>query len=314
MAELAYLQVSRVCNQKCVFCSNPENGRVIPWPEAKKLIDRFKVQKAAGVIMTGGEPTMNPGLARLIAYSLEQGLPVRLITNGQKTAGLKYFKSLQAAGLRHMHVSVHSPRAEVQAGFSQNPDSLPNIMRTLDNAGRLGVRVDINTTINRKNAPELEVLARWIVERWPFVRHYVWNNFDPRMNPVSLNPELVPRLRDFEVSLHRAMAYLDSVGRTFRAERVPLCYMSEFPHRSTETRKFVKKEARSIYFLDEKGLRDQDRMSWTYGKCARCRECRLDPVCAGLYEMDVYYSSAELCPSFLSPKEVARRVLEDRDA
>ncbi len=311
MAELAYLQVARVCNQKCVFCSNPANGRVIPWKEAAAMVDSFAQAGAAGVILTGGEPTLFPELPRLVARAKEKGLPPRLITNGQKTASFSYLKSLADAGLNHLHVSVHSHKDEVQASLSGNPRSLAKIGRTLEHAGRLGLRVDINTVINKENAGHLSGLVRWLTGKFPYLKHFVWNNLDPLMNTASLNPGIVARLSDFEVELHRAMEFLDSTGRTFRVERVPLCYMSEFPHRSTETRKIVKNEGRRIYFLDEKGLRVQDRTSWSYGKSDRCRSCRLEPLCAGLYQMDVYYDSSELCPVFTDPEEVSRRVQED---
>ena len=311
MAELAYLQVSRVCNQKCVFCSNPANGRVITWDEAATWIDSFAKDGAAGVILTGGEPTLFPELPRLIAYAVSRKLVPRLITNGQKTADLGYLRSLARAGLAHMHLSIYSCRPEVQARLSSNPDSLGNIRRSLRHAGKLGIRVDINTVISKANAGHLSELVRWVVAQAPQVRHFVWNNLDPRMIRAAVNEEFVPRLRDFEVELHKAMTWLAATGRSFRVERVPLCFMSEFPHRSTETRKFVKEEGRRIYFLDEKGLRVQDRSAWTYQKSERCRLCRLEALCAGLYQLGVYYSEAELCPVFTDPAWVARRVRED---
>jgi hypothetical protein len=38
-------------------------------------------------------------------------------------------------------------------------------------------------------------------------------------------------------SLHRALKLLHQSGRTFRVEKVPLCYMGDFAWASTETRK-----------------------------------------------------------------------------
>ena len=308
MATLAYLQVSRVCNQKCLFCSNPENGRVITWEEATSLVDSFAEQKAAGVIFTGGEPTLFERLPELAAYAQKKGLPPRLITNGQRVCKPDYLKALADAGLDHLHISVHSAKPEVQAVLTGNKNSLPNILKALENAGRLKVRVDINTVINSLNAGHLSFTPRFLVERFPFLRHFVWNNMDPMMNTASLNPELVPKLRSFEVELHRAMAWLSSVGRSFRVERVPLCFMSDFAHFSTETRKLVKDEGREIYFLDEKGRRRQDKRSWTYDKSPRCKECAVAKICAGLYQMDVYYSSEELCPILTPAEAVAAKV------
>ncbi|MBI5630744.1 MAG: radical SAM protein [Elusimicrobia bacterium] len=310
MAELAYLQISRVCNQKCRFCSNPSNGRLIGWEEARAWIDRFAQEGWAGVILTGGEPTLFPELARLVAYARGRGLATRLITNGQRTADRVYLESLAGAGLTHMHVSIHSHEEPVQAFLTQNQACLGRIRGTLDNAGALGLRVDINTVINKKNAAGLDALVEWLLRSYPFLGHFVWNNLDPLMGGPAAG-ELVARLRDFELSLHRAMEFLDRAGRTFRVERVPLCFMSEFPHRSTETRKIVKREKRSIYFLDEKGLHAQGQAAWRYGKGPLCASCRAAPVCAGLYQMDRLCSSAELCPIFTSPESVAQRVLQD---
>ena len=310
MAELSYLQIVRICNQKCVFCSNPDNGNVISWDEAATLIDSFAEQGSPGVILTGGEPTLFERLPELVAYAHKKGLPSRLITNGQRVCKPEYLRTLAGAGLNHMHISVHSSKADVQAELTGNPSSLPNILRALENAGRFGIQVGINTVINSRNAGHLSQTPRFLVERFPFLRHFVWNNLDPLMNRASLSPEIVPKLRSFEVELHLAMTWLVSVGRTFRVERVPLCFMSDFAHFSTETRKLVKDEGREIYFLDEKGRRKQDKASWTYGKAPRCATCSLGKICAGLYQMDVYYSSEELCPVMMSPELVAANVRE----
>lgn len=309
MATLAYLQVARICNQKCLFCSNPENGRVISWKEATDLVDSFAAEKAAGVIITGGEPTLFDRLPELVAYALKKGLPPRLITNGQRVCKPDYLKALVDSGLDHMHVSVHSARPEVQGELTGNKSSLPNILRALENAGKLGVRVDVNTVINARNADHLSFTPRFLVERFPFLRHFVWNNLDPLMNAASLNPQLVPKLRSFEVELHRAMTWLSKAGKSFRVERVPLCFMSDFGHFSTETRKFIKDEGRDIYFLDEKGRRTQDKSSWSYGKAPRCGDCAVEKICAGLYQMDVYYSSEELCPVLTPAQAVIDKVL-----
>jgi MoaA/NifB/PqqE/SkfB family radical SAM enzyme len=311
MAELAYLQVARICNQKCLFCSNPENGRVISWEEAVSLVDSFAAQGAAGVILTGGEPTLFERLPELVAYARKKGLAPRMITNGQRAGRPGYLHELSAAGLEHIHISVHSVKPEVQGRLTGNPKSLTYIFRAMEYAGREGMRVDVNTVINSENAGHLSLNVRTLAERFPFLRHFVWNNLDPMMNRASLNPALVPKLRDFEVELHQAMTFLDAAGLTFRVERVPLCFMSDFPHRSTETRKLVKDESREIFFLDEKGLRRQDRSAWTYGKPARCGECSLSPVCAGLYQMGVYYSPEELCPVFTSAESVRALVSGD---
>jgi hypothetical protein len=109
----------------------------------------------------------------------------------------------------------------------------------------------------------------------------------------------------------RALSMLHRSGRTFRVERVPLCYMVEFAWASTETRKIVKEEERIVHFLDEKGMVRQT--SWSHGKATVCKVCRLEHICAGLFEMDKYYKSEELYPVFVEPDPIVDRILADKD-
>jgi hypothetical protein len=149
------------------------------------------------------------------------------------------------------------------------------------------------------------------VRRFPFIRHFVWNNLDPSMGRAETNRDTAHRLADFELSLARAMRFLHKSGRTFRVERVPLCYMTEFAHCSTETRKIIKGEERIVHFLDEKGtVRQTD---FVHAKSEACRACSLDAVCGGLFELGEHYDLGELYPVFVPAEDVIRKVRADVD-
>ncbi len=314
MSQLAYLQVTRRCDQACRFCSNPSNGRMISMRRAKSWIDRFIKEGYKGLILTGGEPTLHPQLDKIIEYAVgEKKMSARMITNGQQIWKFDYFKRLRDAGLEQCHISIYSHQDEVMGSLTRKPDSLSKIKQAMDNAGELGFRVNVNTVITTYNADHLSSTVRWICDRWPFVRHFVWNMMDPAMNRASDNPDTVPRLKDFELELYRSMKFLRETGRTFRAERVPLCFMADFAHFSTETRKLVKSEGRAIYFLDEKGIKFQNTKGfWNYNKAPKCEGCSLNSICAGLYQMDTYYSSEELTPLFVSKEGIIEKILNPK--
>jgi len=310
MANLGYIQVTRTCNQTCIFCSNPELDRETTLDDAKALVDDFIERGYDGIIITGGEPTMFCALPDLIAYAAGQGLGVRMITNGQKTGDMDYLKTLHDAGLRHVHQSVYTHDPEIQARLTGKTDSHEKLSASLDNFGALDMQVDVNITIQRYNADHLDRVAVWLLERWPFVRHVVFNNLDPTSDRVAENADVVHKLSDMEPFLFRALSYLERHGRTYRVERVPLCYMTEFAHASTETRKIVKEEERIVHFLDEKGMVRQT--DWEHGKAEVCTDCSLTSICAGLFEMDNHYSSEELYPLFVPKEPIVRRILEGK--
>ncbi len=310
MANLGYLQVTRRCNQCCLFCSNPELDVDLEPAEGRRRIREFAASGYAGVIFTGGEPTLYEALPELVAHAAEVGLPVRIVTNGQRLGSEPGLcETLMAAGLGHVHLSLYSHRREVVGRLTGVPESLDRALAALERLCALEgqVTVDLNTVINSANADHLDQLVASVITRFPSIRHVVFNNLDPFMNRVAHNPETLAPLWSFELSLDRAMRWLASHGRTFRVERVPLCYMSRFADVSTETRKIVKAEERTTHFLDDKGSVRQT--GFLHHKEDVCRICRLDPLCAGLDGVGHGADPAELVPLFLSPEPIAARIL-----
>lgn len=309
MANIGYIQITRECNQNCRFCSNPPTGQVLDLETGRRLLEEYRERGFTGVIFTGGEPTLSPMLPELIAFATELGLPARVITNAQKIADPEFFRILHGAGLRLLNISMYSVKDDVQVFLTGNPDSPSNIRKALEIAGGLdGMQTVINTVINKYNSDHLSENLRWLIKYAPFVRHVVWNNLDPRNSKVAENPDTVARLNDFQLELYKAVMILTETGRTCRVERVPLCYMAEFEHLSTETRKIVKREATTTYFLDTKGLFSQDTFS--YGKSGCCGACFLNEICAGLFEMDVFYRSEELYACFVEKEKIISKILE----
>lgn len=305
------MQLVRHCNQYCRFCSNPATGWMLDIEGARREIDDFAARSYYGIILTGGEPSLSDIVPEVTRYAMSKGLHVRMITNGSRIARKEIAERFVEAGLRHYHVSIHSCRADLEDWLTGVQGSFALAMQALENLGQLGVTVNINTVINRFNADHLDETARYFTGRFPFIRHFVWNNLDPSMGRAETNRDTAHRLADFELSLARAMRLLHKSGRTFRVERVPLCYMTEFAHCSTETRKIVKSEERIVHFLDEKGtVRQTD---FRHPKAASCSHCTLNDICAGLFERGDHYDPEELYPVFVSKEEIVRRIQADAD-
>ncbi len=307
MANLGYMQLVRHCNQYCRICSNPETPYVLDLETAQREIDDFVARGYDGVILTGGEPSLSEIVADVVRYAIERGLATRMITNGSRIADESVARSYVDAGLRHYHVSLYSSRPDVHDHITGVKGSWELACRALANLGGLGATVNLNTVINRFNCDHLDDIARLVVDGFPFVGHMVFNNLDPSMGRAETNRDALHRLADMEVSLGRAMRVLDAGGKTFRVERVPLCFMAEFAYASTETRKIVKNEERIVHFLDEKGTVRQT--SFRHHKADVCQACTLETVCAGLFEMGNGYDESELAPVFIDRDSIVRRVL-----
>jgi MoaA/NifB/PqqE/SkfB family radical SAM enzyme len=310
VANIGYIQVVRHCNHFCGFCSNPTTPYEHTLDSMKLLVDDLVARDYFGVILTGGEPTLHPELPAIAAYASGRGLDVRVITNGTRLADPAFARALADAGVRRVHVSIYSVLPDVEARLRGAAGTLERALRALDSAHEAGLDVHVNCVINRLNADHLDDNIRYFIERHPHVRHFVWNNLDPSMGRAEVNQaDYVPRLADFELSLVRAMRLLHRGGRTFRVEKVPLCYMGEFGHASTETRKIVKGEERVVHFLDAKQTVRQTAWGHLYGD--ECERCRLRPICGGLFDRGGAYDPAELAPQFHDPEAIVRAILND---
>ena len=310
MANLGYIQVLRHCNHHCGFCSNPKTPETHSLESLRALVDDLMERDYFGVILTGGEPTLHPELPRICEYARQRGLHVRMITNGTGGDDPDLYRRLADAGLQLVHVSIYSTRPEVEESIRGVQGTLAKAHAAIESAHASGITVNVNSVINRLNADHLDETVKTLLELHPHIPHFVWNNLDPSMGRAELNRErYTPRLADFELSLLRAMRLLDQRRISFRVERVPLCYMTEFGWASTETRKIVKGEERVVHFLDEKGtVRQTD---WDHVYADDCRFCSLRTICGGLFDRGNGYDPAELHPVFVDRDALVTRILQD---
>jgi len=79
----------RGCNFRCPWCQNPdlvEPSRSAPLITVDSILCYLRQRRAMldGLVVTGGEPTLSPGLTAFLALVKEIGLPVKLDTNGSR--------------------------------------------------------------------------------------------------------------------------------------------------------------------------------------------------------------------------------------
>lgn len=315
MANIWYIQVNRYCNNSCHFCSNPSNGKNITYERWIKLIDNFIKKSYRGIIFTGWEPTLSPDLWRWILYTKQKWIENRIISNGMKCSDYDFMKRLSDNGLELVHFSVFSCYEQVHDFLSNTPWSWKKLMRSIANALKCWVRVQINTVINHYNQSHLDKTVIFLTKHFPQIQHFVWNNLDPEMmRKTDIAWSTLPDYDIFKNSLTHAMKFLESRGKTFRAEKVPLCYLNNFEYSSTETRKIVKNEERIIHFLDFRETIFEKWENFFHEKPKECNSCSLTPICAGIYEHKKYYSNVKVYPRKLSKtdyKAILMKIYKD---
>lgn len=313
----AYLQITRECNNECVFCSNPQFKKDYSQDEAKEVVLQFRKEGVNEIYLTGGEPTTVEWLPELVLFLKREGITPRMISNGVNLHNKELVKRLYDAGLNNINISIHSHKKEVADKLSQREEHFDKQLQGLRNCIDIGMQVQINSTINSLNCKYLLDFVKFITEKFPEVKHFVFNNLDPGKadgilkSRAGLNPWIIARFVDFELQLKQMTDFLTSKGKTFRIERVPLCYMQSFEEVSTETRKIVNNEMYICSFIekDKKNRIRKVAPTELRMKVKCCEYCKINELCGGIQpEYLAIHSSDEFFPIFENPERIIRKI------
>jgi GTP 3',8-cyclase len=146
------ISVTDRCNFGCVYCRATDSPGYLPptgllsWEQLLRVAQAFVRLGTRKIRLTGGEPLLRPGLVEFVARLRNfEGLEdLALTTNGTLLAGKA--RSLAAAGLCRVNISVDSIRPERFASLTQNAVSLPAVLAGVEaaqEAGLLPVKLNV---------------------------------------------------------------------------------------------------------------------------------------------------------------------------
>ncbi|MDP7423395.1 MAG: radical SAM protein [bacterium] len=168
---LSEIAVTYRCNLRCRFCYVGDSNRKRTDERDMDLESLKKVLRVRrpdadipSVSFTGGEPTLLTYLEEAVAYAVELGLRVNLITNGTLLTK-KRVTALKEAGLSSAQVSVEGPTAEIHDALTMKKGSFDKTWAGIHNLRQAGLVVHTNTTLSRKNAPFTEDIVRLAKEQ-----------------------------------------------------------------------------------------------------------------------------------------------------
>lgn len=305
MANIWYIQVNRHCNNKCHFCSNPSIWVDMDYERGIELINDFIKRWYSWIIFTWGEPTLSPNIHDWIKYSVSKNMECRVISNWSICSHFEYMEKFKQDWLSLIHFSLYSHIPKVHDFLTNTPWSYKKVLKSIQNALKLGITVQLNCVINKYNENHLDKTVKFVVKNFPSINHFVWNNLDPEMmRKTKIALSTLPDYDKASESLLKALKFLEKNKKTFRVERFPLCYMRWFEFASTETRKIVKEEERIIHFLDFRETVSQTKWSFYHDKLQECSKCDLNLICAWIYEREKYYNYVKVYPQKLKDSEI----------
>jgi anaerobic ribonucleoside-triphosphate reductase activating protein len=187
---LAAVVFTQGCNLACRYCHNPglvagRAARPVPEDEVLALLAARR-GRLDGLVVTGGEPTLQPGLAPFLARVKEAGFAVKLDTNGTRP---EVVEALLAARLvDHLAIDLKA-LPEAAAWLTGSARQPHGARRCLELALASGVDHEVRTTVVAPlhDAAHLAGLAGWAAgaRRWTLQRFRRGGHLDPesRLEP-----------------------------------------------------------------------------------------------------------------------------------
>jgi len=143
------------CNFLCGYCHNPalvlpeliNQGNDIPEEEVLNYLESRK-NWLDGVVITGGEPTLQQDLQKFILEIKNMGFPVKLDTNGSNPMVLKNLLDARLIDFVAMDVkTLLNPMEYQKITQCKSPLLIENILKSLTLLNTSGIDYQLRTTL-----------------------------------------------------------------------------------------------------------------------------------------------------------------------
>jgi radical SAM protein len=165
---LVIWEVTRACDLACVHCrasADPaRNPLELTTEEGFRLLETIKSFGDPIMIFTGGDPLKRPDLFQLLEKSVALGLRTTVSPSPTPLLTPEAIAGFKRVGVARISVSVDGWDAASHDDFRQVAGSFARATLALEEAQRIGLSTQINTTVSRHNYRHLEEIAD-IVDR-----------------------------------------------------------------------------------------------------------------------------------------------------
>jgi len=167
---MLYYEVTQACDLVCKHCRASAQETADPaelsTDQAKTLIDQAATfPRRPMMVMTGGDPLKRRDLFELIRHARSTGLHVALTPSATPLATAEAFERAKDSGVQALGISLDGVDAITHDAFRGWEGSFDRTMRMLADARRLGLPVQLNTTITRRNFHQIDAMAELLSEQ-----------------------------------------------------------------------------------------------------------------------------------------------------
>jgi len=232
------VRVNFHCNQACEFCFVSTH---LPPPAEAAVRATIEAagREGAVVVLSGGEPALNPRLVEYVELAKRSGArAVELQTNAIRLGDRTLTRALAAAGVEQAMVSLHGSTATISDAITGAPGTFAATLRGIDELVQTPVRVRLNFVFCQANREDFPAFVDLVAARWPTVAivfSFVGSHTDVVPRTAALIPSFTEIMGPLLVGLARARDTGLEVCGFDSMCGLPLCLVPEAERTSFST-------------------------------------------------------------------------------
>jgi radical SAM protein with 4Fe4S-binding SPASM domain len=153
-------ETTRACDLACFHCracAQPQrNPLELSTAEGKRLIDEIAELNPPIFIFTGGDPLKRADIFELVHYASMKHMHPAMTPSATPLLTRDALQELKREGLHRLALSLDGPSAELHDHFRGVAGSFHQTLKALAWCGAIGLPVQINTSVTKRNIGELE--------------------------------------------------------------------------------------------------------------------------------------------------------------
>ncbi len=157
-------EVTQACDLVCVHCrasAQPLRSQFeLSTEEGKRLIDQIAEMQVPVFVITGGDPLKRPDIYDLVGYAAGRGVRTSLTPSATPLLTRQAIEQLKARGLARLAVSLDGSCPEIHDAFRGVSGSYARTLAAITAAREIGLPVQINTTVTRRNLDDFDAIVR----------------------------------------------------------------------------------------------------------------------------------------------------------
>jgi AdoMet-dependent heme synthase len=160
---LVIWEVTQACDLACVHCrasaQSERNPHELSTEQGLRLLDEVKRFGNPLMVFTGGDPLKRPDLYEMMRYSVGLGLRTNVSPSATPLLTEEAIDEFKKIGIARMAISLDGANAKSHDEFRGIPGTFERAMLAMRHAQKIGLDVQYQTTVTKRNIAELDEIA-----------------------------------------------------------------------------------------------------------------------------------------------------------